>query len=112
MLWLMIQATNPTTVNIAEPGLREAALDDAAVTIGNNYMPNLALSKDAIVLACRPPAVPSGGGAHERIYVTDEKSMLVFEIAIYRQYRQVSMEVGCCWGVKTISPRHIALLLG
>lgn len=100
-------------LTLARPGLREALADGVAMTIGNNYTGNCAFTRDAFHLACRVPAVPTGGdAADDRMIVLDPHSGLVYEIAIYRQYRQVSYEVGICWGVKAINHQHAALLIG
>lgn len=96
-----------------DPGLRLALADAVEMTIGNSYTANLVFSRDAFQLATRTPAVPTGGDqADDRMYITDEVSGLTFEVAVYRQYRQVSYEVGICWGVKAVSGRHAAILLG
>lgn len=105
-------ATDGTLV-INEPGLIIAPAAAVELTVGNSYAANMAFTRDAIQLAWRVPAVPSGGDqADDRTYVQDPVSGLVFEISVYRQYRQISIEVAACWGIKTISPRHMALLLG
>ena len=102
-----------TVLNLANPGLMLAVADnDAAVGVGN-YVPNMVMSRDAIQLAARVPALPDGGDqADDRTYVADPVSGLVFEVSIYRQYRQVTYEVALCWGTKTIKPQHMGLLLG
>lgn len=96
-----------------EPGLRMTLADAVEATVGNSYTANLVFTRDAFQLATRTPAVPTGGdAADDRTIVTDPISGLSFEIAVYRQYRQVSFEVGIAWGVKAISGRHAAILLG
>lgn len=98
---------------LQDPGLLVAADFGVEMTIGGSYAANMVFSRDAIQLAARVPAVPTGGDqADDRTIVTDPISGLSFEVAVYRQYRQVSYEVAICWGVKVIKPQHIALLLG
>ena len=108
-----------TSLVIAKPGLRLAAANDAAIVHDTasatlaDYSPNVAFTRDAFHLTCRVPAVPEGGDAAEdRMYVMDPYSGLVYEFAIYRQYRQVTYEVGICWGVTAFKPEHAAILLG
>lgn len=98
---------------LGAPGLRETLADGVAATSLASYLPSVAMSRDAIQLAARVPAIPSqGDNADDRTYITDPVSGLVYEVSLYRQYRQVSMEIALCWGVKTIKPEHMALLLG
>lgn len=90
-----------------------APADNTAITLGNTYVPNLVFSRSAIALATRAPALPDGGdSADDRTQIVDPVTGLAFEIAVYRQYKQVVYEVSLAWGVKAITPRHIGLLLG
>jgi hypothetical protein len=70
-------------------------------------------SKSAIVLATRTPYMPAGGdGAQDVMDITDPVSGLTYQVAMYRQYRQVHFEIGLAWGAKVIAPRHIMTLIG
>lgn len=101
------------TIVLNQPGLRAIAAHEAEMAIGNSYRANMVFSRDAIQLACRVPAVPTGGDqASDRTYVTDPFSGLTFEVSVYRQMRQVTYFVGICWGVKVIKSDHLALMLG
>lgn len=98
---------------IGAPGLLIAAADTTEITTGASYTANMAFSQNAIVLASRTPAMPEGGDdADDVMTVTDPVSGLVFQVAIYRQYRRVKIEVGLAWGVKMVKPEHCAILLG
>jgi hypothetical protein len=104
----------PGVVSIAAPGLRQAIPTSAtAVTVGNSYTGNIAFSASSLVLATRAPALPDGGDmAVDRMMVTDPRSGISFEVAMYAQYRQIQYEVSACWGVKGIKNAHAAILLG
>jgi hypothetical protein len=99
-------------VVIAAPGLLNATGDGKAVT-KSSYKANMAFSRSAMALVTRAPALPEGGdSADDRYIVTDPMSGLSFDIGLYRQYHQVSYEVGIAWGYEAIKSEHIALLLG
>lgn len=102
-----------TELVLANPGLRLPVDDDDAISFQDSYVANVVLTRDAMQLAARSPAVPAEGDqADDRAYITDPMSGLVFEVSVYRQYRQVTYEVAIVWGVKTVKPEHMALLLG
>lgn len=95
------------------PGLMATVANDTSTSVAAAYTANMAFSRDAIQLAARVPAMPSGGDlADDRMYVPDPVSGLVFEVSLYRGYRAVTVEIAICWGVKAIKPAHMALLLG
>lgn len=102
------------TITIAEPGLREAIGTSATdITVEDDHVPNMAFDRNAIVLASRLPAAPDGGdAADDMMTVTDPITGISFEVRMYRQYRQVKIEVALVWGYKMIKPAHSALLLG
>jgi len=100
-------------VVLGAPGLVAAGADGVAASGTAAYVANMVMSRDAIQLAARVPALPDGGDqADDRTYVADPVSGLVYEISVYRQYRQVTYEVAMCWGVKLIKPAHLGLLIG
>lgn len=104
----------PGTIALAEPGLRQAIPASAtAMTIVAISAKDMYFDRSAIALVTRAPAMPEGGDqADDVIEVVDPLSGLAFQVAMYRQYRQVHYEVGLAWGVKAVAPRHIALLIG
>lgn len=104
----------PGTIVLAAPGLRQAiAASAVALTVGNTSARNMCFNRSALVLAARSPARPvEGDTASDVEIITDPRSGLSFEFAIYKGYRKVRYEVGLAWGVKNIKPEHTALLLG
>lgn len=109
-----VGTSGPGVISLAAPGLRNAlAASAVAMTIGNNFTSNLAFSGSSIILATRTPALPDGGdSAVDRQMITDPRSGISFEVAMYAQYRQMQYEVSACWGVKGIKAQHGAILLG
>jgi len=108
----------PGSITIGSPGIRQAVAVSQAVTVGNTYTPNIALSKSAAVLATRAPAVPLDINgqpmdmAEDRIILTDPYSGISFEVSLYLQYRQIKYEIGLAWGQAAIKQDHIAVLQG
>lgn len=106
--------SNGGTIVLAEPGLRQALPASAVIitTIAATTR-NMAFSRSAIALVTRAPAMPEGGDAADDVMeIQDPVSGLAFQIAMYRQYRQIRFEIGLAWGVKMIAPRHSAILIG
>ena len=100
---------------IAAPGLKTgtAASGTVAITMVASTTRSMGFARSAIVLAQRLPALPNGGDmAVDRTSITDPRSGLSFEVAMYPQYRQMQYEISCAWGVKVVKTEHVALLLG
>jgi len=106
--------SNPITIR--EPGLQASLAGGENVNVNNsgaNYEANLAFHRGAIHAVTRAPAMPDGGdSADDLTEITDPMSGLSFQVALYRQYRQVRFEVGLAWGTHVIKPEHTALLIG
>jgi len=102
------------TITLAAPGLRQAiAASTTAITVVATSARNMAFHQSALVLATRAPARPMEGDmAEDVMLITDPRSGLTLEFAMYKGYRKVRYEVGLAWGVKNIKPEHTALLLG
>lgn len=110
----MVDSVAGQVVNIRAPGLRVAipAAATGATLIGS-YGANVAFSQSALHVALRAPAIPvEGDAAADRMIVTDPRSGMSFEFAIYLGYKKVRYEIGAAWGVHASKPEHIALLLG
>lgn len=99
-------------ITIAGSGLIKAIANNDPVTVLSAQDANAAFSRNAIVLATRLPAVPIGGDdlALMREVITDPRSGLSFELAVYPGYRMVHYEIGVLWGAKVLKPEHICLL--
>jgi len=104
----------PGVITLAAPGLRVAlAASAVAMTIVGTSARNMAFNRSALVLAARAPARPEEGDmADDVMIITDPRSGLSMEFAMYKGYRKVRYEVSLAWGVKNIKPEHSAILLG
>ncbi|MET6553631.1 P22 coat - protein 5 family protein [Citrobacter farmeri] len=109
----VVAAATSTTITLAAPGLRQNLADNTEITVVGGFTANMAFDRNAFLLASRTPAMPDGGDtADDVMNVTDPVSGITFQIALYRQYRQVRYEVGLAWGVASIKPAHAVMLLG
>ena len=110
--------TAPGTLTIAEPGLKATLADGVAMTVGGTSTNNLAFARSALHLAARAPQMPTDingrpiDAAADVMTITDERSGLSFQVAMYAEYRRLKYEVGLAWGTAVIKPEHIAILLG
>jgi len=108
-----VGVTAPGTITLGRPGLRVAVADANALTVGNTYLGNWAFQRNAIHLLTRTPLMPEGGdSAEDSVTITDPLSGLSFQVNLYRQYHQVSYEVGIAWGTKAVKSENIVTLLG
>lgn len=109
-----VGAVSGATIVLEENGLRQAIPTSAiAITVVAATTRNMFFHRSAIQLATRAPAMPEGGdSADDVMMVTDPVSGMTYEFAVYKQKRQVRYEINCAWGVKTIAPRHVGLLIG
>ena len=111
----VIQAVAAGSITIQAPGLRTATAASGTVAITKiaTSARNMAFNRSAIVLATRLPSRPAEGDmAIDVSSITDPRSGLTFEVAVYPGYRKVRYELALAWGVKLIKPEHTALLLG
>ena len=98
---------------LAAPGLRKALANNATVTVGGDFTPNVGFSRNAILLATRLPAISAEGDlASDRQTIFDERTGISFEIAVYPGWRMNVYHVSLAWGVSVIKPEHVAILLG
>ncbi|HAT3769309.1 TPA: P22 coat - protein 5 family protein [Citrobacter freundii] len=109
----VVAAATSTTITLAAPGLRQNLADNTEITVVGGFTANMAFDRNAFLLASRTPAMPDGGDtADDVMNVTDPVSGITFQVALYRQYRQVRYEVGLAWGVASVKPAHAVMLLG
>ena len=110
--YVVSKALASNSFSIHKPGLVQAVANDEAITRSAGYTASVGHSMNALVLACRRPALPSGGDiGTDRFEMRDLRTGLVFEIAHYKGYRRNRYEVSMAWGVKGIKPEHSVLLI-
>jgi len=97
---------------VAKPGLRIAAPDNNAITIGNSYTANVGFHRNAVELAIRPPSQPPGGDAGEHMVLYDEKSGLSFDVAWYKGFGMGNFVISALYQAKVWKPEFVTTLIG
>lgn len=111
--YIVKTALSAGSLVINKPGLMAALADGKTVTRSASYRANMAFHRGAMVLVARAPALPQeGDAATDRMVITDPRTGLSFELAMYPQYRRIRYEISLAWGVACIKPEHCAVLLG
>lgn len=102
--------TAPGTISLGRPGARATIATANAMTIGNNYQPNMAFERNAVVGILRPPMMPVNP-TMEQLTISDDAGMsyLLVQIA---QYGQLTWELHLAWGFKVVQGEHVMLVMG
>lgn len=95
---------------IGRPGLLVAEADNDAITIGNDYTPNLCFERSAVVGVMRPPLIPANVTIQQML-ISDQFGMTYLLLDI-QQYGQRTWELHLAWGFKAVNSEFIATLLG
>jgi hypothetical protein len=95
---------------IGRPGLRQATVNAKTITIGNNYTPNFAFERSAVVGVIRPPLVPANPTINQML-ISDGKGLTYLMLDV-SQFGQRSWFMCLAWGFKVVQGEHVALLLG
>ncbi len=98
------------TITLHRPGAKVVIATANALTVGNDFTPNLAFERSAIVGIMRPPKMPPNATIIPRL-ISDAKGMTYLFLEL-QQYGQTSWEIHLAWGFKAVQDEHIALVLG
>jgi hypothetical protein len=100
-------------VGLNQPGLVAASNSGQAVTVVNNFTPNLAFHRNAVELVVRAPQMPKGGdAADDTMIVQDPWSGIVYDIRIYRGYGKVMFDITTFYDAMVWKPEFVAALIG
>jgi hypothetical protein len=111
--YVVASALAAGSFTISSPGLQESIADETAITVAAASQKNVFLQKSGFLLATRLPAMPMGGdSASDLMVVTDPVTGLSFQIALYKQYRQITIDVAIAWGTKVLRSDYVGVLLG
>ncbi|RZL39235.1 MAG: P22 coat - protein 5 family protein [Rubrivivax sp.] len=100
----------PGTISLGRPGARVTIATANAMTIGNNYAPNLAFERNAVVGIMRPPKFTPNPTIQSTL-ISDMQGMtyLLVEIA---GYGMSTWELHLAGGFKVVQGEHVALVMG
>ena len=106
--------SNGGTITLGYPGLLQAIpASNTLVTIGNNYMPNVGFSQDAVRLLVRPPSKPDQGDLRiDDEIITDDRSGISYEVSVWPGQRMVTYQVAAVWGQKVVKEDNVVALIG
>ena len=110
----VVASISAAAITIGAPGLVAGTTTGTkAITVVATAVRSMAFHRSAIQLGLRTPAVPAeGDAADDRITLTDPRTGVAFELAMYKQYRRVRYEVGLAWGCEVMKTEFLALALG
>lgn len=100
----------PGTISLNRPGARVTIATANAMTVGNNFTPNVAFERSAVVGVMRPPLIPANPTI-QQLAISDEAGMTYVLLQI-AQYGQLTWELHLAWGFKVVQPEHVAIVLG
>jgi hypothetical protein len=102
------------TITLAAPGLRVAqAAATRAITVLATSARNIAMTRNALLVGTRLPALPAEGDmAIDRTVEVDPRTGIAFELAVYPGFRMVTYHISAAWGVRVMKPEHIATIIG
>lgn len=95
-------------LDLNEPGLLIQGEVGDIVVVQDSSVRNMAYSRDAIILATR---IPNRSGALGDGAIVQSQNGIAFELVAYQQYNQVAYELTVAYGVTTVNPRHMCLLV-
>lgn len=103
-------ATDDHTLVIAKPGVRVLCANGTEIAIGDDYTPNFAFERQAVVGIMRPPIMPANPTINQMV-ISDGNGMsyLMLEIA---QYGMITWELHLAWGFQVVQPEYVVTLLG
>lgn len=100
----------PGTITLGRPGAQIVIPTANAMTIGNNYVPNLAFERSAVVGVMRAPVIPANPIINQTL-ISDKFGMtyLLLQIA---GYGMTTWQLHIAYGFKVVQGEHVAVVMG
>lgn len=101
----------PGTISLGRPGARVTIATANALTVGNNYVPNLVFERTAVVGIMRPPLIPVGGVITRTTPISDSKGMTYLLVEAIGD-GMITWRLHLAYGFKVVQSEHVAIILG
>ena len=101
----------PGTIQLNRPGARVTIATANALTVGNNYVPNLAFERTAVVGIMRPPMIPVGGVITRTTTISDSNGLTYLLVEAIGD-GMITWRLHLAYGFKVVQPEHVAIILG
>ncbi|MGY2258122.1 P22 coat - protein 5 family protein [Pseudomonas sp. SDO55104_S430] len=100
----------PGTITLGRPGAQIVIPTANALTVGNNYVPNLAFERSAVVGVMRAPIIPDNPIINQTL-ISDKFGMtyLLLQIA---GYGMTTWQLHIAYGFKVVQGEHVAVVMG
>lgn len=105
-----VGVADPGTITIGRPGAKVTIATANALTVGNNFTPNLAFERSAVVSVLRPPIIPENPTIRQQLI--SDKTGLTYLLLDIAQYGMRTWELHLAYGTKVVQGEHVAILLG
>lgn len=100
----------PGTITLGRPGAKVTIATANAMTVGNNYTPNLAFERSAVVSVLRPPIIPENATIKQQMI--SDKTGLTYLMLDIQQYGMRTWELHLAYGTKVVQQEHVGILIG
>lgn len=100
----------PGTISLGRPGARVLIPTANTLSLANNYTPNLAFERNAVVGIMRPPVFPENATIQKTL-ISDSMGMTYLLLQI-QQYGMTTWELHLAYGFAVAQSEHVAILMG
>jgi hypothetical protein len=101
----------PGNLSLGRPGARISIPSANAMTIGNNYMPNVLFDRSAVMLMARAPEIPHNSNITQTV-IGDPLTGLSFLLCEVWGDGMLTWRVHAAFGAVANNPEQIAILMG
>lgn len=100
----------PGTIGLNRPGARIVIPTANAMTIGNNYVANLAFERNAVVGIMRPPVMVNNPLMQQTL-ISDANGMTYLLVQVAGD-GMATWRLHLAYGFKVVQPEHVAIVMG